>query len=597
MPASPQLGADGVLSVAIKCNGAPLGEAAQLISVEVRNAVGQIPSARLLLEDGNMPDGSWELADGSQLLPGSAIEIEAGYGDERETIFEGQVVRLGVDIEGQNRSRLIVDCRDKAVAMTLLRRNQVYLEQTDSALMQTLVGNAGLSHSISATTPQHKELLQYHCSDWDFLLARAELNGLLVIVQDGKVTAEAPDVSGAAVLKVSWGIDLHEFSAEMDARTQRQSVVAVGWDPATQAIQSGNSASPQSLNAQGNLSGSTLAAALGGDGSQRLQTSALVDKASLDAWGKAEQLKAGLARLRGRLSFQGSAKARVGKLIELAGVGARFSGTLFIGRVEHRLKDGNWITEVGFGLDPDWFCARPDIVAPPNGGRLPGVGGLQVGVVVKLDGDPMTQQRIQIKLPVLQAETETLWARLLQGYASNGFGLFFLPEVGDEVLVGFFDQDPSSPVVLGSLYSSSRAPYKPLEAENNFKTLLTRCKHKLEFDEKDKIVTLTTPGNNKLVLDDKDKSIVVQDQHGNKIKLSSAGILLDSPKDIELKAKGNVSIDAVGSISLTAKADVKASGLNIECSAQVGFTGKGSASAELSAAGQTTVKGAMVMIN
>jgi hypothetical protein len=126
---------------------------------------------------------------------------------------------------------------------------------------------------------------------------------------------------------------------------------------------------------------------------------------------------------------------------------------------------------------------------------------------------------------------------------------------------------------------------------------VTRCKHKFEFDEKDKVITLTTPGNNKVVLSDKDKSILVQDEHGNKVELNASGILLDSPKDIVMNAKGKVSIDAVGAISLTSKADVKAAGLNISCTAQVGFTGKGSATAELSAAGQTTVKGAMVMIN
>ena len=596
MPSSPHDNSDAVLSVLVKCGGQPLADSVRLFEIEVRRAVGQVPAARLVLEDGDMPAQGWPLADGSQFLPGTDIEIEAGYGSTRTTIFKGLIVKMGVRVDGDNAGRLVLDCRDKAVAMTLQRRNAVYIDKTDSALMQSLVSNAGLSASIEATPVTHKELVQYHCSDWDFLLARAEANGLLVIATDGVLSVKPPQTSGSPALSVGWGEDLHAFSAEMDARTQQSSVVAVGWDPANQALVLGSAASSPTLNAQGNVTGATLAGALGG-GAKQLQTAALVDQAQLTAWGKAEQTKAGLSRLRGSLRFTGSAKAKVGELIELVGGGARFSGELFIGRVEHRIKDGDWSTEVGFGLDPAWFCARADVQAPPNGGRLPGVSGLQIGVVLKLDGDPMAQQRIQIKLPVLRAETETLWARLLQPYASSGFGQWFLPEVGDEVLVGFFDQDPSCPVVLGGLYSSQRQPPYAIEAKNNTKAIVTRCKHKLEFNEEDKIVTLTTPGNNKLVLDDKDKSILVQDQHGNKIKLSSDGILLDSPKDIVMNAKGKVSIDAVGSITLTAKADVKASGLNVECSAQVGFTGKGSATAELSAAGQTTVKGAMVMIN
>jgi uncharacterized protein involved in type VI secretion and phage assembly len=152
-------------------------------------------------------------------------------------------------------------------------------------------------------------------------------------------------------------------------------------------------------------------------------------------------------------------------------------------------------------------------------------------------------------------------------------------------------------VVLGSLYSSKRKPPYALAAENDTKALVTRSKCKLEINEKDKIITLTTPGNNKVVLDDKDKSILLSDQNGNTVKLSDAGIALDSPKDIKLTAKGGITLDAVNAVQITSKADVKVAGLNINCEAQVGIVAKGSASAELSAAGQTTVKGAMVMIN
>ena len=73
--------------------------------------------------------------------------------------------------------------------------------------------------------------------------------------------------------------------------------------------------------------------------------------------------------------------------------------------------------------------------------------------------------------------------------------------------------------------------------------------------------------------------------------------MLDSPKDISISAKGKITLDAVGQISISSKADVKTAGMNINNTAQVGFVAKGSASAELSASGQTTVKGAVVMIN
>ena len=129
------------------------------------------------------------------------------------------------------------------------------------------------------------------------------------------------------------------------------------------------------------------------------------------------------------------------------------------------------------------------------------------------------------------------------------------------------------------------------------KFVINLTKLKLEFEEEKKIITIETPGGNKIVISDDDKSILLQDQSNNKVKLGTDGISLDSPNDITINAKGKINIDALGEIGISSKADTNIEGLNVNAKANVGFVGKGSATAELSAAGNTTVKGAMVMIN
>lgn len=101
---------------------------------------------------------------------------------------------------------------------------------------------------------------------------------------------------------------------------------------------------------------------------------------------------------------------------------------------------------------------------------------------------------------------------------------------------------------------------------------------------------MTTPGNNKVVLSDTHESILLQDQNGNKVVLAPGGITLESPKDIRVTAKGSITLDAVGPLSLSSKADVQVQGLNVALEAQVGFAAKGSASVELSAAGRPSSK-------
>jgi Rhs element Vgr protein len=355
-------------------------------------------------------------------------------------------------------------------------------------------------------------------------------------------------------------------------------------------------AAPQTLNTQGDLASADLSSVLNLS-SFTLQTAAPLEKTALQEWAKGQQLKAGLSRIRGRMKFQGSAKAKIGAQIELDGVGNRFNGNVFVSSVNHELAQGNWITEVDFGMSFDWFAEQRDLVAAPAAGLLPGVDGLQIGVVKKLDADPEGQYKIQVSTPLMQAETDGVWARLANFYASNAFGAFFIPEIGDEVVLGYLNNDPSSPIVLGSLYSSKLKPPYELTADNFTKAVVTKSKLKIEFDDDKKIITITTPGNNKIVLSDDGKSILLQDQNSNKVQLSDSGIVLDSPKDISITAKGKITLDAVGEIGVTSKADVKIAGLNINNSANVGFVAKGNASAELSASGQTTVKGAMVMIN
>ena len=174
-------------------------------------------------------------------------------------------------------------------------------------------------------------------------------------------------------------------------------------------------------------------------------------------------------------------------------------------------------------------------------------------------------------------------------YASSDCGAVFLPEIGDEVILGYLNDDPANAVILGSAYSPKRKPAVPFDRENDIKAILTRTKLSLTFDEAAKAITLATPAGNKVVLSDEAKSIEMQDEAGNTVELSPSGIRLSSPSDIAIDAKGKISITAAG--------DMTVEGLNVRQSAMMEFSAEGSASAELQSSGETAVKGALVKIN
>jgi Rhs element Vgr protein len=595
MSDSPEIKSGGVVTFTIKVKGQPMNDTYKVHSIYTCSKANRIPFARISIEDGVMSEGTFQGSDSDDFKPGTDIEIYAGYQSVEELVFGGVVVKHGVTINTDGVSTLELECKDKALKMTVGRKNANYIKKKDSDIISTMIQNAGLTADVESTTIQFEEMVQYYCTDWDFMLSRAEVNSLLTLVENGKISIKKPGASETEVLTITYGIDIIEFSAKIDAVSQLSKVKSIAWDVKNQKIVEAAGQDP-GWDDQGNISRTDLAKISSPD-VYKIQSASVIEKTSLKEWADAKFVKSNLSKITGFVKFSGSAKVKLGKIIKLAGVGARFEGKVLVTGVTHEIIENNWTTQCEFGMSDDWFSNRTDIVAPSASGFLPGAEGLQIGKVMKLDEDPLQQNRIQVKLPVLQTETEGVWARLAQFYGTNASGSFFIPEIDDEVIIGYFNNDPSQPVILGSLYSSKIKPPYEITKENFRKAIVSKEKLTLEFDDENKAITLKTPGKNSIVINDKEKSITLTDQNKNTIVLSDSGISIESAKDITLKAKGKIDIDATGAINLASKADVAMKGNNINVTANIGVVAKGSATAELSASGQTTVKGAMVMIN
>lgn len=596
MSVSPEKNTEGLVTFSIYSEGEKISDSFEAVSIWIRREVNRIGRAKLVFEAGNMPMKEIPESDDDTFAPGSTIRIEAGYQSNEHILFEGVVITHNVDIPEDDTATLEIECADFVFPATLTRKNNYFEQQKDSDIISTILGTySGLSATVDATTVSHPEMVQYYCSDWDFICSRADANGLIIITDQKKVNVIKPKVSASPVLKVTYGEDLISFRGELQTADQTPGVDAYAWDIATQAMIKAASAT-QTLNEQGDQTPSDLSEAVGGD-RWELQTESYGDSSQLQTWADAQSLKAGLSRIRGEIRFQGSSLAVPGCLITLDGLGKRFNGDAFIGAVEHSIEDGEWITTAGMGIDPEMATQNTDVVTPPASGLLPGIEGLHIGVVKKLDGDPGKEFRIQVEIPLLNTDKNLVWARLSNFWSSNSFGAFFIPNVGDEVVLGFLNNDPTYPVILGSLYSSANPAPLQIDKKNPIQLMQTKNGIKLEMDDENKVVTVTTPGTNKLVLSDKDKSVTLADQNGNKIVLSDSGILIQAAKEITLKAGTEVKVDAGTNASVKAGVNATVKGTNVELTADASFTAKGNASAELSAAGQTAVKGAIVMIN
>jgi len=589
----------GLVTFVIKVGGNAIADGLRVLSVNIDKRVNRIPVARIVILDGDASTGKFPASSSDTFAPGGQISIEAGYDTNNTVIFQGIITGQSLRLDTHSSSTLEVECRDAAIKMIVGRKCLSFSQQKDSDIMSSIIGTySGLTANVTATTTTWPEQVQYYVTDWDFILARAETNGMIVTALNGKVSVFPPGATTTSVLTAAYGSNLLGFSADMNSVNQLSSITASSWDYTGQDVTSGQASN--SYAGPGNLSSETLSAVIGLPAYQ-LQTTAPLQDADLSNWSQAQMVKSSYSKIRGEARFQGTALPDPGTYITLQGLGDRFNGDYLVSGVVHDISNGNWITEVTVGLSPVWFIEEPDVLSPPASGLLPGARGLFNGIVKQMSQDPDTQYRILVTVPMFDQNGAGIWARLANFYSTAGAGAFFLPEVGDEVVLGFLNEDPRYPVILGSLYSSStNQPYTGLapDQQNTIKAIASKSGILIKFDDQNKVLTIITPAKNQVILSDQDNQITIQDDNQNSIVMSNNGITIKSGTNINIQATQNVSI--TGNQGITASSsggDVAISGINVSETAQAQYSAAGNATAQINGGAELTMKAAMVMIN
>lgn len=576
-----------LVTFSLKVEGFPIGRSYPVMSISVHKEVNKVPWAKICIRDGNVASQDFPVSNDSLFVPGNTIEVLAGYHSDEETIFKGIIIKHGVRVKDQQPSVMEILCKDEAVKMTIGRKNKYFYNVKDKDIIDEILRDYNISGDVEGLTdPLHKEVVQYYTTDWDFALTRADVSGKLVLIDDGTFQVKAPQINLLPDLNLEYGSSIREFEAEMDARYQYANVKASAWNYADQELIEEDAQTPTLLGEQGNISSADLADVIGLDDFLLRHSGELTDT-ELSSWASAQLTRSRLAKIRGRVRILGVGSIKPGMTVNFQGVGDRFNGPAFVATVHHQIQRGTWLTDIQFGLCPDLYPVGKDIQAPAAGGLIPGIAGLQIGVVTQLEQDPDQEDRILVQLPLLDNQADGIWARVASLDAGrgdedgSGRGAFFRPELGDEVIVGFINDDPRDAVVLGMLNSSAKpAPIQATD-DNHEKGFVTRSQMKMIWNDDVKSFTVETPEGNKIVLTEEDTAIQIEDQNNNKIHLDSNGITIESASDLILKASG----------------DIKLEGTNIENKANASFKAEGSAGANLESSATTVVKGALVQIN
>ncbi|MBS1902209.1 MAG: type VI secretion system tip protein VgrG [Bacteroidetes bacterium] len=519
----------GVIAFSILFDGTPISGETEVVHITVSKSFNKISSATIVIRDGSAATRDFPVSDSSTMVPGTLVTIGLGYHGSTDTIFEGVVVKHALKIRPNGASMLVIEAKDKAVKLIAARKSAYFIDKTDSDVITQLAGDS--TPQVDSTSVSHPQLIQFDTTDWDFICTRAEANGMLVLTDDGNLIVKKPTTSSPSILTATFGDTIFEFDAEMDARRQMQSVASHAWDYTKQQVLQSEPGSA-TFDENGNIPASTIASVVGAD--VELRQSGNRSNDELNEWSNAYALRSVISKSVGRVRIQGTSLVKPGNMITLDGVGDRFNGNVFVSGVLHTF-DGEWRTDIQFGWKSEWFFTKEGVTEKPAAGLVAGVNGLQIGLVLDTN-DSDGQYRVKVSVPTITSGNEGLWARVATLDAGAKRGTYFRPQPNDEVVLGFLDNDPREPIILGYLHSSSshESPFPETSGKEQY-GILTKAGTKVMFD--DSVPTLTllvkaSAGEKSIVINDDTGALIMKDENQNSIKMDATGITISSSSGI-----------------------------------------------------------------
>jgi len=194
--------------------------------------------------------------------------------------------------------------------------------------------------------------------------------------------------------------------------------------------------------------------------------------------------------------------------------------------------------------------------------------GMKHGIVTDVNDSDGKEGRIKVQFPWFDDQMETEWCRVLQLYAGNGYGAFFVPEVGDEVLVAFVDGDMRLPIILGGLYNGKDKPPTYRSDSQDQKMIRTKGNHELLFDDSSgsQQVHIKTAAGHIVLLDDAGKTASVKSQGGHEVRLDDSSgtvTVTSSSGGVVTMQNGTIAVEGTtvniqgGSVTLGSQAAVE----------------------------------------
>ncbi|MEV4312489.1 VgrG-related protein [Actinocrispum sp. NPDC049592] len=542
---------DGVI---LKVDGSPLRTElyGRLMLVQVEESV-QLPDSFALHFD----DPHFELFDEDRFRPGTKIEIAFRAEGEPVVVTSGEVTAVSVEPGVSGRHELVVTGLDLTHRMARGAKSKAFTNMTDSGIAGQIARDHGLEPDIDSTSEIRQHALQHNETDYAFLRRMASAIGYDFWITENKFHFKRKPSARSQAPKLTWGENLRSFKVRFATVDSCDEVVVTAWDPVDKKTITGRARTPDhGTDAPAAAQMAAAAKRSFGAVTRRAGQFPAASQAEADARAQSLMLKASGGGVILKGECVGNPWIGAGNEVTLDKVGNRLAGKYRVTTVEHTYgSDRPYVTRFTCGAkESDGLVDMLGGGGTANRQEHRGWGSLVVGVVTNND-DKESQARVKVKFPTL-SEDESAWARVATIGAGASRGIEWLPEVGDEVLVGFENDDKARPIVLGGLWGRKDKPPEAKPVGDG------KVKQRIMASRKDNRITLIDDPKTSIVvkLGDAECQLVLEKDES---KLTGEKKLVISAQQIELKADQKLSLSAQN-VEITAKSGLTASGKPIK---------------------------------
>ncbi|MEL6559875.1 MAG: phage baseplate assembly protein V [Bacteroidota bacterium] len=581
------------LSYEIQFNGQSHSKG--LIGISVNTAINKIPKARLefnfnqFISDkcGNKnysitPANAFDSGEENKEIsftPGTEIIISIGWEEERQQVFKGLITKHQLVVKNDGSQILTLECKHIANKMTLATKTRMLHQDVgtgsngdevnrvdDDSILIHLVENSDTDLTLNIQDQplfsfDHENMIQYNCSDWDFLVMRAEATSRVCVVSGDEIILLHPKIDKPTEFKIATGDNLMEYAAELDETLIFPEVTIHSWEIDEQDMQEVSESAVNLLPDAHTVREEAF-----------LNYPADLSVNESRAWVKNLIDRKALAKVRSTAKLKGTNGIAIGQTISLSEFARGWNKDAFVSGIKHVIVKGSWYTYVQFGLTDKKHAEIYNIAGKVSEPIMPAIPGLHYGKAVDYKKSEGGHELLEVEMSTgnESATKQTLYARLSTFSAGSNGGAIFRPYPGDEVVIGFIGNDPRFPIVLGVLYNSQDESPIALKNNEQLETGLCINDWKILINEESQSMDIASPEGQLFKIDDQNKSIQMIHDNQNAISINQKGITLESSKVV---IKGSQGVEISGA-NITGKAD---SEMKLESGLTLSLEGKVSA--------------------